>query len=139
MINIIKDVWVRRPFWMNGVFLFCAYMTVVYLPWDVFVKPIAEDQEVWFGVTFYGWLAKLGGVIHWLVYAILTHGLWHMRPWARLYIIGYLLQVAWSMFFWATLRDDQNVVWINMGLAMGFVFLSILFYRKKSYFQSTLS
>ena len=44
----------RRPFWMNVVFLFCVYMTFVYLPWDVFVKPIAEDEEVWFG--FILWL-----------------------------------------------------------------------------------
>ena len=41
---------------MNVVFLFCVYMTFVYLPWDVFIKPIAEDEEVWFGFySMAGW------------------------------------------------------------------------------------
>ena len=128
----------KRPFWMNVVFLFCVYMTFVYLPWDVFIKPISQDEEVWFGVLFYGWMAKVGGVVHWIVYASLTYGLWRMTSWARLLIIVYLLQVAWSMVFWALLRDDPTSVWLNLILAMGFLFLSILFYRQKSRFKSEL-
>ena len=124
---------------MNGVLLFCIYMTFFYLPWDVFVKPISEDQEVWFGFTFYGWAAKLGGVFHWVVYATLAYGLWVMKSWVRIFITVYLLQVAWSMIYWALLRDGTNPIWINIILAMGFIILSFLFYRSKSRFQSELS
>ena len=31
--------------------LFCLYMTCVYLPFDMFLKPVATDREVWFGVA----------------------------------------------------------------------------------------
>lgn len=120
---------------MNGVLLFCAYMTFVYVPWDVFAKPIAEDREVWFGVMFDGWMAKLGGAIHWIVYSSLTYGLWHMKSWARPIIIIYLLQVAWSMIFWPLLNEGSSILGINLFLAIGFLFLSNLFYRAKSVFQ----
>ena len=138
LINKVENILLRRPFWMNVVFLFCVYMTFVYLPWDVFIKPISQDEEVWFGILFYGWMAKVGGVVHWIVYASLTYGLWHMKSWARLLIIAYLLQVAWSMVFWALLRDDPTPVWLNLILAMIFLFFSVLFYRQKSRFKSKL-
>jgi hypothetical protein len=32
---------------MNAILLFCAYMTFIYLPWDIFIKPLEVDQEVW--------------------------------------------------------------------------------------------
>ena len=47
----------RRPLWMNAILLFCVYMTFIYLPWDIFIKPLKVDQEVWFGVLFTGWAA----------------------------------------------------------------------------------
>ena len=53
-----------RPLWMNTIFMFCVYMTFIYLPWDVLLKPLSEDQEVWFGVLFTSWAAKAGGVLH---------------------------------------------------------------------------
>ena len=34
---------------MNLVMVFCAYMTFLYMPFDMLLKPVAEDQEVWFG------------------------------------------------------------------------------------------
>lgn len=128
----------RRPFWINAVFLFFVCMTFVYLPYDLFVKPIAEDEDVWFGFTFYGWLAKLGGIAHWFVYASLTYGLWTMSPWVRPCICLYLLQVAWSMLLWAVLTGHPGSVGFNLILACAFVSLSIHFYRNKSMFKSTL-
>ena len=47
-----------RPVWMNLVLLFCAFMTFIYMPFDMFLKPVAEDQEVWFGIMLTGWAAK---------------------------------------------------------------------------------
>ena len=139
LINKVENILMRRPFWMNVVFLFCVYMTFVYLPWDVFIKPIAEDEEVWFGFIFYGWMAKLGGTVHWIVYGSLTYGLWYMRPWAWSFIGLYLLQVAWSMCVWALMTDYSSSGWASLVVALISVFLSILFYKNKPLFNSGLS
>jgi hypothetical protein len=50
----LRDVLARRPRWMNALLGFCAYMTFVYMPFDFFVKPVARDEEVWFGVVLTG-------------------------------------------------------------------------------------
>ena len=57
----------RRPIWMNALLLFCAYMALIYLPWDIFIKPLEEDAEVWFGLTVTGWAAKILAFPHWAV------------------------------------------------------------------------
>ena len=53
--------WRRRHWWMNLMWYFCLYMTFVYLPYDLFIKPVAEDREVWFGFMLEGWAAKSHG------------------------------------------------------------------------------
>ena len=136
MINLNKSKFVDRPLWMNVVLAFCAYMTFVYLPWDVFVKSIAEDEEVWFGLLFYGWMAKIGGVIHWFVYAGITYGLWNMRPWVRLWISVYLLQIAFSMIVWAYLSKVSSSPWLNLLTGAVFLMLSYMFYRSRSDFET---
>ena len=45
----LKAEWAKRPWWMNLIWLFCLYMTFIYMPFDMFYKPVAEDAEVWFG------------------------------------------------------------------------------------------
>ena len=50
MFKQLKQNFALRPIWMNAVMGFCFFMTFIYLPWDIFIKPLAEDQEVWFGV-----------------------------------------------------------------------------------------
>ncbi len=37
----------RRPWWLNLLLLFCAYMVLIYVPRDLFLKPVAIDEEVW--------------------------------------------------------------------------------------------
>jgi hypothetical protein len=32
--------------------------------WDFFVKPVAHDAEVWFGIVLSGWAAKLTEPLH---------------------------------------------------------------------------
>ncbi|HTO54633.1 MAG TPA: hypothetical protein VMR50_14700 [Myxococcota bacterium] len=46
-----------RPWWMTGLLAFCAFMAVAYVPWDLFWKPVATDQEVWLGFMLTGWAA----------------------------------------------------------------------------------
>jgi hypothetical protein len=99
-----SDVMARRPLWMNGLLLFCAYMTFVYVPWDLFAKPVAVDEEVWFGVVFRGWAAKATEPIHWAIYALGTWGFWHMRAWMWPWAAVYAAQVAIGMAIWPVLR-----------------------------------
>jgi hypothetical protein len=80
----IKAEWARRPWWLNLILMFSLYMTLIYSPFDVVFKPLAEDEDVWLGFMFTGWGANIGAVVHWLVYGALAWGLWKMRPWAWL-------------------------------------------------------
>ena len=81
LINKLKQQLGQRPHWMNALLLFCAFMTFIYLPWDIFLKPLSEDQEVWFGLMFTGWAAKAGALAHWFVYGAGTLGFWKMKSW----------------------------------------------------------
>ena len=79
--EVLRENLKLRPWWMNLLMFFCIYMTIIYLPWDMFVKPLAVDEEVWFGVTLRGWAAKATEPFHWLVYGAGMVGFWKMRPW----------------------------------------------------------
>jgi hypothetical protein len=83
--------------------LFCAYMAIVYVPWDFFGKPLAADEEVWFGYRFTGWAAKLAEIPHGFVYAAGAYGLWRMRPWLWPWVSVYVAQVAIAMLVWPIL------------------------------------
>ena len=52
-------------------------MTVIYLPFDLFFKPVSDDQEVWFGILFSGWAAKWLAIPHWFVYAWGAYGFFY--------------------------------------------------------------
>ncbi|HEY5645671.1 MAG TPA: hypothetical protein VIS76_07015 [Pseudomonadales bacterium] len=96
--------WARRPWWLNLILLFCLFMTFIYSPFDVVFKPVADDQDVWFGYMFTGIAAKIGGVLHWIVYAALAWGIWRMAPWAWWLGSLYATQVALAMFLWPLLN-----------------------------------
>ena len=86
----LRALFADRPTWMNVLMVFCGYMAFVYVPWDFFIKPVAVDEEVWFGLTFHGWVAKLLTPIHWAVYAAGAYGFRAMKawmwPWAAIYV-----------------------------------------------------
>ena len=90
----------QRPWWMNVLMIFCAYMTVIYIPWDLFLKPVAIDAQVWLGITFRGWAAKLATLPHWAIYALGTYGFWRMRSWMWPWAAVYAGQVALAMLIW---------------------------------------
>jgi hypothetical protein len=96
----------RRPWWMNGLMVFCGYMALVYMPWDLFVKPVADDEEVWFGIIFRGWAAKITEPLHWLIYAAGAYGFWRMRPWMWPWAALYAAQMTIAMVVW-------NVVYLG--------------------------
>ena len=132
MWNIVRNKFERRPFWMNAIFVFCIYMTFIYLPWDVLIKPVSEDEEVWFGILFGGWLAKVGGVMHWVVYAALTFGFWSMSRWLNLWGALYLLQVALSMVVWGWLNSEGEGAWASLAVGVLFVIGAFFFYNNRS-------
>jgi short-subunit dehydrogenase len=90
----------RRPAWMNALMFFCAFMAILYLPWDIFLKPVATDEQVWLGYVFHGWAAKIVSIPHWVIYALGAYGLWHMRGWMWPWSAVYVAQVAVAMLIW---------------------------------------
>ena len=99
-ISQIREDWSQRPWWMNLMFYFCIYMTIIYMPFDFFYKPVEHDEEVWFGITLYGWYAKLTEPLHWIIYGFGAYGFWKMKSWMWPWASVYLLQVVIAMFFW---------------------------------------
>ena len=119
MLDQLKAEWRRRPWWMNLIFGFCVYMTFVYMPFDVFYKPVAEDQEVWFGFMLTGWWAKATAPLHWLIYGAGAYGFWRMRRWMWPWAALYCAQVALGMLIWSLLDDRGS------GLAGGLVAMAV--------------
>ncbi len=83
---------------MNLLFYFCVFMTFVYLPFDLFGKPVVEDQEVWFGFTLTGWWAKTTALGHWFIYGAGAYGFWKMKSWMWPWAAVYAAQVVIAMF-----------------------------------------
>lgn len=127
-----------RPHWMNALMLFCAYMTFIYLPWDVLLKPLSEDQEVWFGVLFTGWAAKTGGLLHWYVYGAGLWGFWKMRSWMFPWAALYTAQIAVGMFVWSFLDDRGSGMTSGLLVAIPFLALAAALWRS-SYFKAAVT
>ena len=101
MTDWLRDLFRDRPIWINALMVFSAFMAFIYMPWDIFWKPVAEDQEVWFGIMFTGWWAKLWAFPHWLVYAAATHGFRRRRPWICTWGALYTAQISLGMLVWS--------------------------------------
>lgn len=120
---------------MQPLLLFCVYMALVYMPWDIFIKPVAEDKEVWFGYMFTGWAAKATAPLHWLVYGAGAWGFWHMKQWMWPWAAVYCLQIAFGMVVWVSIyRSDANVFTIALTGAL-FVGLAFMLHRARPRFR----
>jgi short-subunit dehydrogenase len=110
MEHAIKSWWKaqreRRPWWMNLLFFFCLYVAVIHIPLDFFGTPVARDEQVWFGIVFRGWLAKLLTIPHWIVYGLGAYGFWRMRPWMWPWAAVYTAQVAFAHLVWGIFNLD---------------------------------
>ncbi|MCU0668369.1 MAG: SDR family oxidoreductase [Myxococcota bacterium] len=132
----LREVLGRRPAWMNALLGFCAYMSFVYMPWDFFVKPVAVDEEVWFGFLLHGWAAKATEPLHWAIYAAGTYGFWRMRPWMWPWAGVYVAQITVATTIWLVL----NVGGMRGGLlgaasAVVYGALTIALLRARDHFQ----
>ncbi|MGI9324266.1 MAG: hypothetical protein ACR2PZ_03530 [Pseudomonadales bacterium] len=134
----LRTQWARRPWWMNLLLGFCLYMTFIYMPFDFFLKPVADDEEVWFGFVLHGWYAKATEPLHWLIYGAGAFGFWHMRAWMWPWAAVYAAQVAIAMLVW-NLVDPRGQGWVA-GLVAGAVFLipTIALWRARSHFTGAL-
>ena len=126
---------VVRPLWVNVLLAFCAFMTFVYTPWDIFWKPVAHDQEVWFGFVLHGWAAKATAPLHWLIYGAFTYGFWNMKPWMRFWGTVYVGQVAIAMVVW-NLLDDRGGLWMSIASAALFGWLTARYWRAGEIFEA---
>lgn len=133
----IRDVFQGRPHWMNILMVFCAYMAFVYVPWDLFLKPVARDEEVWFGLVFTGWVAKALTLPHWFVYAAGAYGFRRRRPWMAIAAPLYTAQVAIAMAVWATLEIDGRIGWlVGTVSALPFVLLTRALWNSRDFFRA---
>jgi len=130
------DVFRERPWWMSATMVFCAYMAFIYMPWDIFVKPIAEDEEVWFGILFTGFWAKLLAFPHWFIYSAAVYGFRRRRPWMAFWAPAYTAQVAFG-FYLFTAIETGGFSGIIVGLfpAIPFIGLTYAFWNERDYFD----
>jgi len=108
-----QELFEGRPWWMNGLMLFCAYMTLFHMPWDFFIKPVEQDQEAWFGFVLHGWWAKLTEPLHWFIYGAGAYGFWRMRPWMWPWAALYAAQVTLGMFVWNVVYVGGFLGWLT--------------------------
>jgi len=106
--TVIQD-WNSRPWWMSLLFYFCLYMTFIYMPFDLFLKPVADDEEIWFGFTLTGWWAKATEPLHWLIYGSGAYGFWRMKTWMWPWASVYVAQIVIAMFVWNVLNENNYI------------------------------
>jgi len=134
--SVVRD-WRVRPWWMNLFFYFCIYMTFVYMPFDMFWKPVADDEEVWFGLVVYGWWAKLTEPIHWIIYGSLAYGFLRMKSWLWPWAAIYVGQVVISMLVWNLTDPRGGGLWSGLIAAGVFAVPMVALWRSKALFQET--
>ncbi len=127
-----------RPFWMNALMLFCFYMTFIYMPFDLFIKPVNEDEEVWFGFILHGWWAKATEPFHWFIYGAGAYGFFKMKRWMFPWAALYAFQIAIAMLVWNYLYGRGDLI-LGLVTACPFVILGILLWRARSQFSDMVA
>jgi len=132
----LRGFFAGRPLYMNALLVFCAYMSLIYLPFDLFWKPVARDQEVWLGWTLTGWAAKATGPVHWAIYAAGAWGFLKMRRWMHPWASVYVAQVALAMLIWSLLDERSPGWWAGLISCAPFVALSAVLWRHRALFTT---
>ena len=136
MIDTVKDFFAGRPIWMNGLMLFCGYMTFIYMPFDLFYKPVADDQEIWFGYMLTGWAAKATEPIHWAIYGVGFYGFLKMKSWMFPWAALYVFQIAIAMGVFGWLYGGAPIQY-SLIAAIPFIALGVVLWRAKATFAGT--
>ncbi len=131
----IRAEWAKRSWWMNLIFLFCLYMTFVYMPYDLFWKPVAVDEEVWFGFVLHGWWAKATEPLHWLIYGAGAYGCWKMARWMWPWASVYTAQIAIGMLVWSLVESRGSGPMFGLAAAAVFLIPTVALWRAKHKFR----
>ncbi len=119
---------------MNLLWGFCLYMTFIYLPFDIFFKAVADDEEVWFGFVLRGWWAKATAPLHWAIYAAGAFGFWRMSRWMWPWAAAYSAQIAIAMAVWNLL--DERGSWPAALISFAvFAVPTVALWRAKALFR----
>ncbi len=110
---------------------FCLFMAVVYMPFDMFLKPVADDQEVWFGIMLTGWAAKATEPLHWAIYGAGAYGFWTMKRWMWPWAAVYALQVAIAMAVFGATQGSFVTAGVSFAV---FLIPTIALYRARPRF-----
>lgn len=123
---------------MNALFAFCLFMTFAYMPWDLLWKPVADDQEVWFGILLKGWAAKATEPLHWAIYAAGAYGFWKMRAWMHPWAALYTAQIAIGMLVWAftDARAEGRELAFGVPSFLAFAALAWQLWRARGHFDT---
>ena len=136
--TVIED-WRLRPWWMSLMFYFCCYMTFIYMPFDMFIKPVAEDKEIWFGFTLTGWWAKATATLHWLISVSYTHLFRNMKAWMWPWASLYAAQVAIAMFVWSVLNERGGGLLPAVLVGLLFLIPTIALWKSKARFGEVVN
>ena len=131
----VRADWATRAWWMNLAFYFCVYMTLLYVPFDLFLKPVAVDHEIWFGVALTGWWAKATEPLQWLTYGAGAYGFWKMRAWMWPWAAVYAAQVVVAMFVWNVVNPRGGGAVAGTVAAAFFAIPMVALWRARSEFQ----
>ncbi len=134
MTSAVQEFFSGRPHWMNAVFVFCLFMSFVYMPFDLFWKPVENDVEVWFGFMLHGWWAKATEPLHWAIYAAGAYGFWKMKRWLHPWAALYVAQVAVGMLVWSVLSERGSALVGALVFAL-FAALAVVLWRARDQFD----
>ena len=134
MTSAVQEFFSGRPHWMNAIFVFCLYMSFVYMPFDLFWKPVENDVEVWFGFMLHGWWAKATEPLHWAIYAAGAYGFWKMKRWLHPWAALYVAQVAVGMLVWSILNGRASTLLGAVAFAL-FAALAVVLWRARDQFN----
>ena len=139
MVELWRRLLHGRPWWMTGLMMFCGFQVFYMLPNDLFLRPLEEDIEVWFGYQLTGWAAKLTNPIHIVIYAFGLVGFFGMRSWMHPWAALYSVQIAIGLFVWGV-NDSVPLPAARAQPAAvvgSFVFLALAWklWRSKELFQ----
>ena len=123
---------------MNVLWAFCLYMTFIYLPFDIFIKHVEGDEEVWFGFVLHGWAAKLTAPLHWLIYGAGAWGFWKMSRWMWPWAAVYVAQVSIAMLVW-NLTDPRGGVAAGLISAAVVAVPTVALWRAKARFRPAVA
>ena len=135
-LELVTENFRLRPIWMNGLLIFCAYMTFFYVPWDMLFKPVADAQEVWFGYLLTGWSARLTEPLHLMIYGAGTIGFWKMKYWMHPWAGVYTAQVALGMLVWSASDERGGGLLTGLLVAVPFVVLAFMLWRARHQFKA---